>query len=542
MKLCEADLSKRNPLWILESNYLFIKTKEGSIIPIELNFAQKRLLALIAELKNQNKPIRIVILKARQLGISTISDGVIYATTSQREGINGLIIADDVDGSNYLLDIVKLYHEKMPVHLKPIEKKSNEKKIEFEALHSQILIDTANNENAGRKYTYQCVHLSEVAFFPPNKVKALMAGLLQTVPMKPNTMIIAESTANGIGNYFQELWDSAEKGLNDWTPLFIAWFENPDYSSPAPKYFTLTPQEVKYKQDVLINAKCELSDDQMYWRRLVINNNLKGDDVLFKQEYPAYPMQAFLVSGRGRFNIDVLLDLKAKTIKPIRTEGNWEIFKEPVVGRSYIIGADVAEGLEKGDNSVAQIIDPIGLEQVAKYRGKIEPELFAYELKLFGIKYNEALISVEVNNHGLTVLTVLKDIYSNIFYRKIYDKEANQWTKKIGWQTSAKTKPFLVDNLSIAINGGLKINSLFTVDEHITFVINEDGTCSAQEGKLDDEVMSLGVANQAVIEGNWKDKVSEPKPEKDSLAAYLQEQEKNKDDWRSKYKKNLSVR
>ena len=102
--------------------------------------------------------------------------------TSQQEGVNSLILADDIDGGNYLLDIIKLYHERSPEHLKPEEKKSNEKKLEFAKTHSQVLIDTANNTNAGRKYTYRYVHLSEVAFFPPNKVDEVMGGLLQTVP------------------------------------------------------------------------------------------------------------------------------------------------------------------------------------------------------------------------------------------------------------------------------------------------------------------------------------------------------------------------
>lgn len=535
LEIVENYKVKENPLNLIKGEFLSIKTKEGSIAKLKLNFAQKKFIELISTLRKLNKPIRIVILKARQLGISTLCDALIYAYTSQREGINSLVIADDIDGSNYLLEIIKLYQEKLDRHLKVSEKKSNEKKLEFDSLHSQILVDTANNDNAGRKYTYQYVHLSEVAFFPENKVVSLMSGLMQSIPLKTNTMVFAESTANGVGGYFYDLWNDAESGKSDWTPFFLAWYDNPDYSIEAID-FVLDKEEEKYKDDVFIKTGYSLTNGQMLWRRLVIKNNLRGDDVLFKQEYPAYPEQAFLVTGRNRFNIDKLVEIRGKCIKPIYNEGNWSVYKEPLPRNHYIIGVDVAEGLEKGDNSVAQVLDAITFEQVAKYRGKIEPDAFGRELALWGKKYNEALIAVEVNNHGLTTLTILKEIYSNIFYRKIYDKVSNEWTQKIGWQTSAKSKPFLIDHLATAIKDGIGIVSIDTINELMTFVINEDGTCSAQEGKYDDEVISLAIANQVYLEGTWKQETMERNIKPGSVAWELEQMEKEAKDWRSKYK------
>lgn len=491
---------------IEESGYLKIKTKTEGIVTLKLNFAQKKLISIVRSLHLQKKPIRIIVLKARQLGISTISDSIIYAFTSQQEGVNSLILADDVDGGNYLLDMIKLYHEENESHLKPRERKSNEKKLEFDEIRSQVLIDTANNVNAGRKYTYRYVHLSEVAFFPVNKVDQVMTGLLQTVPKKPGTMIIAESTANGIGNYFQELWDKASKGENDWYPLFIAWFDNPEYSTPSPKEMVYTASEEEYLRDIEKHTDMKLTKDQMYWRRLVINNDLKGDKDLFKQEYPGYAAQAFLVSGRPRFDIDTLIELKAKASKPIKIEGNWEILELPKKGRPYIISADVAEGLDKGDNSVAHIIDPIQKKLVGKYRGKIEPEEFGHELVIWGKKYNDALLAVEINNHGLTTITAIKNKdYFNVYFRQIYDKVMNKWNKKIGWQTNGKTRPYMIDNLATALTEGLEAYSHDTISELFSFVVKDNGKTEAEGTKLDDEVIALAIGNQVMIEGIWKD-------------------------------------
>jgi hypothetical protein len=523
LKLSEKKLAADDPFWIVEeSDTLQIKTKTEDIVSLKLNYAQKKFIEKVKELYDKGEAIRIVVLKARQLGISTVTDALIYAFTALKEGINSLILADDVDGGNYLLDIVKLYHERSPEHLRYQEKKSNEKKLEFKGSHSQILIDTANNTNAGRKYTYRFVHLSEVAFFPPNKVNSVMGGLLQTVPKSKGTFIVAESTANGIGNYFHDLWTKAEQGENDWYPLFIAWFENPEYRKTPPKGFSLTEEEKEYKQDVFSNTGVKLEDDRLFFRRMIVKNDLNGDKDLFRQEYPAYPAQAFLVTGRRRFDEHALVNLRANQKKPLRVEGNWIYFDDVVQGRPYIIGADPSGGGIDGTNVAAVILDPIKYRIVGVYCGKLEPENFGYELCAVGTRWNEAQLAVEVNNHGLTTLTTIKNQhYPNIYYRKVYDRHQEVWTKKIGWLTSAKTKPYMVDHLAGSLVEGLDVPCAKTIDELFTFVVNDDGTCGPEKGKLADRVMALGIAIQAHQEGSWEERVNLPDPvEKKSAEWY----------------------
>lgn len=158
---------------------------------------------------------------------STLIEALIYAFTSQRQNVNSLIIADDIDGANYLFGMSKLFHDELDPDLRHPLKLSNQKKLEFADRYSQILIDTADNTEAGRKYTFQFVHLSEVHYY--RNAKILMLGLNQAVPELPMTMIIGETTGNGVGGYFFDQWGKAKKGETDWVPIFLAWFEHDEY-------------------------------------------------------------------------------------------------------------------------------------------------------------------------------------------------------------------------------------------------------------------------------------------------------------------------
>ena len=223
----EKAVIETDPFWLVEGGYLTIKTKAGELIKLTLNIVQKRILLKIKDIIRRGKSVRLWILKARQSGVSTLAEGIVYAFTSQREATNSLVIADDIDGSNYIFGMQKLFQEMLEDNLRPVPKHSNEKKLEFERIHSQILIDTSENLKAGRKYTFRYVHLSECAFF--RDLGALMLGLNQSVPNLVGTMIIGETTANGIGNQFYDEWQKCSSGQSDWETLFIPWFEIEEY-------------------------------------------------------------------------------------------------------------------------------------------------------------------------------------------------------------------------------------------------------------------------------------------------------------------------
>ena len=504
--------AEHDPIWLVENEKLSIKTKPGELIPFKLNSIQKKIIAKIRELQAEGKPIRIWILKARQMGCSTLIEAIIYAYTSQRQNINSLILADDLDGSNYLFNMSKLYHEQVAKEFKHPLQRSNEKKIEFEGRHSQILVDTADNLDAGRKYTFQIAHLSEVAFF--RDARTLMIGLNQAIPELPNTIAIGETTANGVGGYFYEQWKKAKAGETDWTPLFFAWFEDDTYQSDIPDGFELTDDERA------IQTKHGLTLRQMSWRRDCIKNKCDGSVDIFNQEYPATDEEAFLVSGRCRFNTDCLKIIRNTTVNQgekgyleevkdtivFRPDPNgWvRVWKHPERNEQFIIGSDISEGIEtqveggkKNDYSTAEVLNLDTLEQCAEIKCHLEPDVFAEELKRLGNYYHKDMIGVERNHPGLGVLLDLKKKYTNLYYMEDFEEATQTRKKKLGWLTNAKTKPLMVAEGDRIIREALAIiHSPELLSELMTFVRLADGKTEAQQGCFDDLVIAWLIALQ----------------------------------------------
>ncbi|WP_156932052.1 hypothetical protein [Bacillus sp. J37] len=405
----------------------------------------------------------------------------------------------------------KLFYDELPTPLRPMKKNSNSKELVFEnpsldpdekrknpGLRSKIKIESANNDGAGRSSTIHNLHVSELAFWKnPDDV---MLGLMQAVPNTPNTMVIVESTSNGVGGMFYNMWQQAERGENDFIPMFFPWFEHAEYSMPTPEDFVLTDEEEELKK--LYN----LTTDQLTWRRWAIRNNCGGDPELFKQEYPSYAEESFLSSGRPRFSIGVLKKwlneakqgdkgYLEKNQLVTDDKGYIEIWEYPKPDTHYVIGADVSEGLENRDYSSASVWDANTKQQVAKWHGHIDPDLFANELEKLGNFYNKALIAVESNNHGFTTLNILKRSYINLFEMEKYDEDRDIVTKKLGWQTTKKTKPLVIDNLAYLIREKLiKSYDKTFINECMTYVREENGSTNAQSGCHDDTVMSSAIA------------------------------------------------
>lgn len=492
---------------------LKIRTKEGNLIPLDLNPMQRKIDAEIERQRAAGKPVRIIVLKYRQGGCSTFVEGRLFHNTSMRKLTNSMIVAHKDDASTNLFNMSKLYYEEMPDELRPMKKASNAKELLFEnpttnakekaanpGLRSKIKIETAGSSGAGRSETVHNLHVSELAFW--QNASEVMLGLMQAVPNTPNTMVVVESTANGIGGYFYNMWQLAKQGLNDFTPLFFAWFEHPEYRMDVPEGFVLDPEEQELK------SLYDLEDEQLVWRRWCIANNCGGDAEQFKQEYPSDDIECFLSSGRPVFNVSALRAMLKECTPPKwvgnltekdgmvqfieQKKGYISVWKKPEDGRDYIISADVAEGLAHGDYSCADVIDRKTLEQVAQWHGHIDPDLFGdQELYRLAKWYNLAFIVPEVNNHGLTTITALKKKYRRIYRRRTVDKITNKARQEYGWHTNSKTKPLMINKLAECIRERLfKVNCKETVEELLTYVRDDKGAMNAQEGCYDDRVVT----------------------------------------------------
>jgi len=318
--------------------YLRIKTKTGDIVPLTLNDAQRKLAKTVFEQIKKGKPVRIIILKARQMGFSTTTEAIIYYLSSLQEAKNAFIVAQDSAASENLYDMFRMYYDYIPESIKPMRKRNNARRFTFEnpalkdverkkepGLKSKITVQSAENKVLARSETIHYLHVSELAFWPENYKVKHRTSLFAALSKESGSLAIVESTANGIEIY-KEMWDDAVSGKSDYIPLFFPWFEMPDYHMAISADFVLTQTEIELKE------KFDLSDEQIQWRRYIIKNDLGGDEKLFRQEYPSTPEEAFLVTGRTVFNQDKLDAMSHHT----KTGKRYSIIIPPAIeGQGY---------------------------------------------------------------------------------------------------------------------------------------------------------------------------------------------------------------
>ena len=491
--------------------YIKIKNKANQIIDFKLNLPQQRLYDVIKKQKEQNKPVRIIILKARQMGFSTVTESILFKETTTKFNVNTGIITHQDDATTNLFNMSKLMYDKLPLEMKPSLKASNAKELVFNndygtGLNSKIRCMTAGTSGVGRSYTYTNLHISELAFWPGDK-KETMTGLLQAVPNLPGTMIIVESTANGY-EYFKDMWDKAVNGENDFVPLFVGWNELEEYQMPY-NGFELTSEEK------MLQENFNLTLEQLTWRRWCIKNNCSSDIEQFKQEYPITPEEAFISTGYCYFNKEIIINRinKLKNTKPLRTgffsyqlKGNdisdiaWEddekgyikIYKYVEEGHPYVEGGDTAG--EGSDRFTGQVIDNSNGEQVATLKKDLDEDEYARQMYCLGMYYNEALIGIE-NNYSTYPTKKLKEYnYPNIYLRELEDNISEKVQDKYGFVTNKATRPIILSILKEVFRDNIWwINDIDTLREALVFIVNEKGRPEAQPGEHDDLIMGLAI-------------------------------------------------
>lgn len=496
---------------------LKIRTKKGKIEPFHLNWAQEQLQQVIDDQLDTTGMVRVVILKARQLGLSTHVGGRLYQKTSQNHAQKTIVMTHKTDSTKALFDMTKRFHAHCPEAVKPSTKYSSKKELDFDLLDSQYMVATAGGDGVGRGETITLAHLSELAFWPEATARENFNGLLQAIPNEPGTEVYIESTANGVTGPFYETWQKAVSGENGYYPLFIPWFVDPSYRRAVPEGFEKTPEEEE------LADKFSLDDGQLMFRRIKVAENGRE---MFMQEYPATPEEAFISTGRPVFNSEQLVKMLdqapdfiarmslTNVYVPRSYHDNHKIVEAPTEwkddprgellvylphnpGETYTIGADVAMGIKNGDFSVAQVLDS-KKRQAAVWRGHIHPDFFGFVLYHLGTHFNTAKIAVESNNHGLlTVSTLYKELgYGNVYCDVVEDKVEDKDTVNLGFRTTTRTKPLIIDDLRASLREReIELYDKTTLREMLTFVVKESGKMEAEDGCFDDTVMGLAICN-----------------------------------------------
>ncbi len=296
MSLNDRELSIRQRLKDDFPHYaekcLRIRQKDGRVSPFVLNKAQLHIHNEIERQRQATGRVRAIILKGRQQGVSTYTEGRFYWKTTHRKGVRAFILTHEQQATDNLFEMVCRYHQHCPDAVKPLTDSASAKELSFGQLDSGYKVGTAGSKGVGRSSTIQYFHGSEVGFWPNADTHAV--GVMQAIPDAGDTEIILESTANGLGNYFHEQWKAAESGASEYVAIFVPWFWQDEYSKPINDSFSLTDEEMK------LYKAYGLSHEQLNWRRnKIVELSSGGVNGLtqFQQEYPMSAAEAFQMTG-----------------------------------------------------------------------------------------------------------------------------------------------------------------------------------------------------------------------------------------------------
>jgi hypothetical protein len=461
-----SDVSVRD---LLIEGLLKVRSKTRGLISLRPNRAQMEF--------SRNYTKRSIVLKARQLGITTYVAARFFIQTITQPGTVTVQVAHDQESAEEIFKIVHRFWENLPKAMQDgalVTSRANIRQIVFPRLDSEYRVATAADANAGRGMTIHNLHCSEVARWPRD-VEETLASLRSAVP--EDGEIVLESTPNGAGGIFYEEWQRSEE--TGYARHFFPWWYGEEYR--VKKVVTLEPPTEEEEHLIQLAG---LTEAQIAWRRTK-RAQLRG---LAVQEYAEDPTSCFRASGECVFDLDAIERALQTCGEPVETRDNQHllIWLPSQVGKQYLIGVDPAGGGSEGDYSCAVVIERSTGLQCAELHGHFPPRELAFRLIELANSYNQGLLVVEQNNHGHAVLAHLRmEGCINIFREGGHD----------GWLTSAVSRPAMIENLAavLAIEQTI-FRSPRLLNECRTFIRHIDGSSSAAAGSHDDCVMAMAIA------------------------------------------------
>lgn len=470
-----------NREWRL-SNLYYIVNKQGQQTLFKPNNIQQIL--------NQSTSKRKMILKARQFGVSTnelikMLDFVMFNRNS-----TACVLAHEQDGIKKLFRIIRRAYEFFDPSFRPVLAKGGGSLYElyFPEINSRIYADLEI-----RGDTVQWLHVSEAAFM---KDSSKLKASLQSVPIESGIATI-ETTANGLGNHFYDLWSDPDQ---PYEKLFFPWYQFPEYKLQTGALSKTEEEEFLIKKARKL-YQINISDEQLAFRRFK-KSELKttahdGVRVTFEQEYPEDDQTCFLSSGESVFDLSKIKFKIDNAPDPIEDTGYMRLYKTVDKNKTYVCGADTAEGVN-GDYSVGVMIEVQSRQVVGVCRSnKWKPSEFADRLVELCYAFRAPtkgvpLLTVERNNHGHAVLLKLEE---TIGYENLY----RHTDEKLGWRTDSISRPIMMNAVVDAIeNDFLQVKDRAILNECLTLV-NTTGKIEAADKKHDDCIVATAIALQMVL-------------------------------------------
>ena len=401
-----------------------------------------------------------IILKARQLGISTITAGYVVWLMMFHRDKNVLVMATKFGTASNLVKKVKNIMRHVPDWLR-ISTISVDNRTSFELSNGSQIKASSTSGDAGRSEALSLLVLDEAAHI--EGLDELWMGLYPT--LSTGGSCIALSTPNGVGNWFHKSYVGAEEEQNDFFPTVLPWDVHPDRDA---EWFSKETRNMS-RREIAQELEC--------------NFNMSGETVIHPED------------------IEKLGTLTKEPDYKTGFDRNLYIWEKYNPENSYLLTADVARGDGK-DYSVFHVIDVTNMKQVAEYQGKPELDFFAQMLFDAGNSYGTCMLVVENNNVGFSVLTKLVDMeYNNLYYsiksthEYVEQYVAEQRSNSVpGFTTSMKTRPLIIAKLEEFVRNELiNISSTRLLGEIKTFVWN-NGKPEAMRGYNDDLIMAMAIA------------------------------------------------
>jgi len=464
---------KRDYVKFIEDNG---RIRAFGLRPIKLFDYQK---SLIHDFQNHRFNL---ILKARQLGVSTVVGAFLGTYSIFHDNVDIVIVAINEDVAKELILKTKVFIENLKPRFKPtILNPRNKESIEFK--NGTRIMAVTSTSNAGRSFSAKFLVLDEAAFI--NNSESLWTSAYPSLSVEGNAIIL--STPAEENTWFHKMCVSAENGDNEFKLTKLYWWMRPEYNNDR-------------------------------WKKMTIAN--LGDERRFEREYNcSFQSSANTVVSTKKIN-EILRSNATKNIRSIekfksisgKEYEELDIYEAPQSNKIYLIVADTAQGLgESGDASAFLIFNVTDNKIIGEYASKfITERLFSNIIIDIGYTYNTALILVEINAGALVSQYIIDEKYKNIFYsdRKlslfiednVKYKMPNQYTSKTGQQarilpgflTTSKNKVMTVNNMKNAIMNG-EIRDIYTTKtlEQLKTYINDNGRYKARSGSNDDRVTCL---------------------------------------------------
>ena len=531
---CEFFISHLSIKYRPGLNKDYPKGGRGRFILTETQRMLVRLIVKIAFIDCQ--PVRLIILKSRQLGCTTLIEAIKLWLTLTRPNFTSFFIIDKdnhlITKREIMLEWIEQCKQMFP-KLPTLKKGGKKAKLLFFTNNSNILMDSALSPNPGTSEQIGWCNTSEETKWPASRPEQVKSSIIPTIPETDGTFVIRESTAEGVGAFYQD-WMTAKKG-GSYLPVFIAWYVSPECATSPPMGFMASTELDEYSDfdsdldremtEREYQLKYSLSDAQIYWRRQKIGS-FDGNRSHFDQEYPTTDEHAFRMFQSSFFSrrtldkafsgicdpvaVGNLYDEASQPelchfslLKPIfrmEPSGPLQVWEKPQPGKKYYIGVDVAEGLTtettdgqtESDWTVITIIDDDG-KTVAKYRSKEYPEDTWLPLSLLGVWYNLAVINGETNTAGPLLYKMQRSLYPELLilpepkYRPVVERT---WVR-----TNPASRKLMLQNTRMLYNEHPEyVVSELLYGELVTFIVNKNGKPCAAPGFHDDDLLSSAIA------------------------------------------------